>query len=397
MSTNSKSISRPAITKLLIGAVVMLGLLGLFVALAGNASAGGDTKITVNSTANIDDGDCEGAPNDDETGNCTLHEAIDMVNTGDADIINFHKPVFSKEQPGVINLCTDDGEGDLPLITRDIKIDSKNSGVILDGGSKDDDCGVAAGQGLEANGFRNGFDFELNGGKNFTIRDIDGAAIILCGLCRGEASLGTIKITGVIIDNVEDEGISITATNLESLSITNSEISSNENDAIDVDIRACVDSDLDCKLSDSVIEISGNRLNGGVDASDDGVDIDYEGLINSGTKITVSVSQNEVINGTRFGVRIDFEGCGSGGFNVHIDDNEDINGQNNDAVRVDVFANQCEKDTGGALAGGPLVDVGDTSDNLEVVVTVNGNGDIENHDAEEEGVEVDIFICCEVE
>ncbi|MCI0890902.1 MAG: hypothetical protein J4O04_08845, partial [Chloroflexi bacterium] len=123
--TTSISISRPAITKLLIGAVLMLGLLGLFVALASNASAGGGTKITVNSTANIDDDECEGAPNDDEIGNCTLHEAIDMVNNGDADIINFHKPVFSKEQPGVINLCSDDTEGNLPLITRDIKIDSK--------------------------------------------------------------------------------------------------------------------------------------------------------------------------------------------------------------------------------------------------------------------------------
>ena len=171
--TRSTSISRPAITKLLIGAVVILGLLGLFVALAGNASAGGDTKITVNSTANIDYGECEGAPNDDEIGNCTLREAIDMVNNGDADIINFHKPVFSKEQPGVINLCEDEGAGDLPNIERDIVIDSKNSGVILDGGSKDEDCARPALNGLFAD-FDNGFDFELNGGKNFTIRNIDG-------------------------------------------------------------------------------------------------------------------------------------------------------------------------------------------------------------------------------
>ena len=137
MEPTTASISRAAITKLLIGAVVLLGLLGLFVALAGNASAGGDTKITVNSIANIDDGECEGAPNDDEIGNCTLHEAIDMVNDGDADIINFHKPVFSKEQPGVIELCEDD-LGELPDIRRNIVIDSKNSGVILDGGSEAD-------------------------------------------------------------------------------------------------------------------------------------------------------------------------------------------------------------------------------------------------------------------
>ena len=43
MEPTAASISRPTIIKLLIGAIVTLGLLSLFVALAGNASAGGDT------------------------------------------------------------------------------------------------------------------------------------------------------------------------------------------------------------------------------------------------------------------------------------------------------------------------------------------------------------------
>lgn len=43
----------------------MLGLLGLFVAAQG---AGGDA--------------CEGPSNDDAIGDCTLHEAIGMVNPG---------------------------------------------------------------------------------------------------------------------------------------------------------------------------------------------------------------------------------------------------------------------------------------------------------------------------
>ena len=77
MEATTASISRSTITKLLVAAAVTLGLLGLFVILAaGQASAGGDTKVTVNSTAFIDDGVCEGAPNDDEIGNCTLPEAI---------------------------------------------------------------------------------------------------------------------------------------------------------------------------------------------------------------------------------------------------------------------------------------------------------------------------------
>ena len=377
----------------------MLGLLGLFVALAGNASAGGDTKITVNSTANIDDGECEGAPNDDEIGNCTLHEAIDMVNNGDADIINFHKPVFSKEQPGVIELCT--GEGELPPIERDIVIDSKNSGVILDGGDKDDDCSDPAELGIRASGLSNGLDFELNGGKNFTIRNLDcggyDAGVMVTGYHFGDFSLGTVVITGIIVENVCSEGVIVEGTNLESLSITNSDISSYDDDAIEVVIEACNDGDLDCKLSDSVVNITGNRINGATECEgcEEGVDIDYDGRINEDIKVTISVSQNEVINGSERGVEIDFDGCGSGGFNVHVDENEDINGLDDDGVRIIVSADVCEKPDPGC--GGECIDVdpGDTSDNLEVVVTVNGNGDIENHDDGQEGVEIFIGICCE--
>ena len=38
------------------------------------------------------------------------------------------------------------------------------------------------------------------------------------------------------------------------------------------------------------------------------------------------VSENELINGTSEGVEIDFVGCGSGGFNAHVNDNDQING-----------------------------------------------------------------------
>ena len=85
--------------------------------------------------------------------------------------------------------------------------------------------------------------------------------------------------------------------------------------------------DLECKLTDSVVDISDNRINGGVDCvgCGGGVDIEYEGRINSGTKITVSVSQNEVINGTDEGLDLIFVGCCLGGFNVHGEDNDEIN------------------------------------------------------------------------
>ena len=520
MEPTAASISRPAITKLLIGAIVMLGLLSLFVILAGNASAGDDATVTVNSTANIDDGTCEGAPNDDEIGNCTLPEAINMVNNGDADIINFHKPVFSKQQPGVIELCGVGMGGGLPEINRDVIIDSSNSGVVIDGGWKDEDCSEPATYGLEIVPQANGLDFTLIGGKNFDIVNIACAQIgngglTIDGFDDGAFSLGTIEITGVIIDNICGNALEITATNLESGSITNSEISSNEGRGIRVYIDACFD-DPACELDDSVLDINGNRIFGGVEfgggssgagngeaaglAPRSGVEIDYIGVLSS--KITVSVSQNEVINGTSEGVTFDFLGCGSeSGINVHVDENEEINGGVYDGVDISVFADACKKGApcftnGGGLAGqgpcppcngpggvgvagnvcpescqgasgsagcnepcklgvagppcdpcvegtgvaGPCppqcidslglaggcpcpgvsgvngnpcpcpveaagngpsicVDDGDTSDELDVVVTVNGNGDIESEGlgggSFGEGVTINIFICCE--
>ena len=61
MIQNPASISRPALVRLLLAASLLLGIAVAFTVFAGNASPGGDTKITVNSTANIDDGKCEGA------------------------------------------------------------------------------------------------------------------------------------------------------------------------------------------------------------------------------------------------------------------------------------------------------------------------------------------------
>ena len=358
---NSPSITRPAITKLLIGAVVLLGLLGLFVALAGSASAGGDTKITVNSTANIDDGECEGAPNDDEIGNCTLREAINMVNNGDADIINFHKPVFSKEQPGVINLCEDDSEGTLPEIRRDVVIDSKNSGVILDGGDKNEDCENEAHWGILVAPNSNGLDFELNGGKNFEVRNICGklgAGIRVDGFWDTDIphSLGNITITGVTVENVCGHAVNIQGPNLEKGAVTNSEVSSPLNMGVLVLVDACsdeknADEDKPCPLDDSTLEISGNRIQGGTNFPDaccpaDGVQITYVGQLNSGHKITTSVSGNEVINGTDNGVDYAFFGCGQeSGINVHVDNNEEINGGTLDGVNIDILADKCKAGT----------------------------------------------------
>ena len=384
---NPSSSSRSAITRLLLAAVVILASLSLVVALAGHATAGADAKVTVNSIANIDDGECEGPPNNNSVGNCTLHEAIHAVNNGHGDIINFHPPVFTKEAPGLIDLCT--GDGQLPPLMRDVKIDSKDSGVILDGGNKDKEhCTTGTAEfGLWALDFDNGFDFELNGGKNFTIRNIDEVGIYICGGdCFDGQSLGTIEITGVIVDNIGGVGILIEGSNLQSGSITNSEISTNFEDGIYIGIFACAGND--CRLTDSVVEISGNRIQAGVEddiggafaggcCDSHGVNIDYQGVLNienfpagaagtsGGTKITANVSGNEVINGLEDGVSIDFVGCGQdAGVNFHVDENETINGRIHNGVDISVFADDCPPEF--------------SSSNFTATVTVNGNGDIES-------------------
>ena len=143
----------------------MLSLLGMVAALAAHgAAAGGDSTVTVNSTANIDDGACTGLPNDEPAGNCTLREAILEVNAGHATVINFHPPVFAEEQPGVIELCADGSAGELPSITRDVTIDATGSAVVLDGGTKNAGCLTPAAVGIAVTPQEDGLDFTLIGG-----------------------------------------------------------------------------------------------------------------------------------------------------------------------------------------------------------------------------------------
>jgi CSLREA domain-containing protein len=398
----SHSTSRIPVAKLLIGLglTVVAAVAALAVVLP--ASAGGDAVVTVNSISNTDDGDCEGAPNAG-AGNCTLREAINAVNDGDADIIKFHPAVFAKAQPGVISLCNADHN--LPFIERDVVIDSTDSGVVIDGGNKDNDCldgpSSPATSGIDVQPLGNGLDFELKGGKNFEIRDI---SCLNTGIhVRGNNfSLGTISIDGVIIDNIDcDEGIRVEGQNLESLSVTNSEVSSNDWTGIAVYIDACAGGD--CQLDESIVKISGNRIEGGVNlpgpsgegeaatySEADGVNIFYRGVVDS--KITVGITENEVINGIDNGVEVEFQGCGSdSGFNVHVDDNGEINSAfYSHAVFVSLAADICSVQPTGTA--GTFAD--ETSDNFDPVVTVNGNGDIESQGVLD-GVHIYVAICCE--
>ena len=258
-------------TNLLLGMAVILSLLGLTIVGANGAAAGGASTVTVNSTANVDDGACEGPPNDDAAGNCTLREAIIEVNAGNTSVINFHPPVFAEQQPGVVRLCADGSAGALPAITRDVIIDATGSAVVLDGGSKDGACVTPAVAGIIASPQQDGLDFTLIGGQNFWIRDLvcpsgptsaGGGILIGPSGFSGVPALGTIEISGVLIDNVCGEGIQIVGSNVERVAVIDSDISSIERTGVQLKIDPCLGA-LDCELRDSTLDIRGNRLRAG--------------------------------------------------------------------------------------------------------------------------------------
>jgi hypothetical protein len=93
----------------LAGAMIVLAFIAVLAGTngltAGKAHAGVISKITVNSTGNTDDGDCEGPANDNTIGgDCTLIEAINDANDGLANVINFQPSVFTVAARGHISI-----------------------------------------------------------------------------------------------------------------------------------------------------------------------------------------------------------------------------------------------------------------------------------------------------
>lgn len=225
----------PGVLRLLVGATVVFAVLAILAGnsnmITGKAEAGVVSKVTVNSLGNSDDGDCEGAGNDDTVGgDCTLYEAINAANSGFADLINFRPSVFPENNPGTIIIDSEDGGippdgvpgnlGCLPSIQRSgITIDATGAGVIIDGDDDDDpqaetngspeEC-VAA---LYAQANSNGFDFTVIGAGNLTIKQFDADGIqvegnsLACSAAnQGFAcSVGTIDISGVRIEQIGED------------------------------------------------------------------------------------------------------------------------------------------------------------------------------------------------
>jgi len=400
----------PTMLRLLIGAALLLAFAGIAGTLAQQADAGGGT-VFVNTTANTDDGQCNGPPNDAALGNCTLHEAIDRVNLGFADVIKFHPAIFPKAAPGVIDLEAVDPDDSaqygtdydgLPPIMREVVIDNTGTAVVLHCDTQHNgtwgvtnDCAW----GIRVEASHNGFDFDLIGGKNFDITEIPGQGISMDG---GAFSFGEVNISGVDI-NVNDneaiaadgeDAIDIRATNLNSITITNSILTGDDDGDSDTGVRLLAYGDANGDIFNNKVHVTENRIFGG-----DGVDIDFfgdlwspEGLPGAAHTINANVTHNEQVTGDA-GDGIEIGYCRGDGdacdarnsiINFNVTDNgkvssNDDNNDNGDAVRLTVEATE----TGCALT---------CNENVTTNLVVDGNAIIDGDD--DDGVKVDVTICC---
>ncbi len=427
-TTGSRTLlgSRQMTIRLLLVAIVAAITVGaLSIYTAHQTDAGPVLKVTVNSVGNTDDGDCTGAPNEG-SGDCTLHEAIDVVNEGKADEINFHKTVFSKVTPGVIQIdlgdhVVNDGGNCLPPNERDVVIDSSNTGVILDGDANDDltaiDCSAVDSADdafddvnregvIQVDASHNGFDFTLIGGKNFIIREFDGDTdgIHLSGCFDGCSaatyySFGDVTINGYIFDDGDagedddydsEDGIEINETwNLFNVNIDNVDIIADDNG---IEIWTNNSERDDVKISDNVINVTGSRIIGDDDdnGGGDGVEIKFDCHIDDGCtvngKLTANVSDNDSITSLgddavdiAFAAGADDGTLGGAAMNVWVNNNRKLHGGDgggDNAVDIDIDSDD------GDVNSGPV--------SLDVQVNNNGLMDSEGDHA----VEVDITVCC---
>lgn len=384
---------------LAVASMLLLSMVGVFTALGTQQAQAGqaDSMLTVNSTANTETAPilpvtaanaCGGFPNTTNlAGDCTLREAINAVNAGLADKINFHPTTFSVATPGVIDI--EGGLGCLPAIDRPVTIDSANTGVVIDGDNSLDGLspiGCDAGLKVRANG--NGFDFTLIGGKHFTIRDIgagpDGDAIELngsdggiCTVAGGICSFRNIIISGLITRAIAGNGIDTdNTTNLSNVMITNVDIQAND-DGLDLDADAI----LPIVLTNNIVNITESRILGDKDdnGSGDGVHVDFDGDL--GGTLTVNVNDNiEITSLGDDAVDVDYcqgGGCEADGrtINFSANGNDKIHADN-DGISFDVFPDASE-----AADGGRVI----------VNLTANGNGLL---DSGSDGVDFDVGVCC---
>lgn len=192
-----------------IGVTAAVGIAVMLLNSSRDASAGTPPEtVIVNSPLNIhadlDVGDCATPL----IGTCTFGQAINYVNEGLSSRIGFHTSVFTTTGPGVIPI--ESADGCLPGIRVDVVIDSKNAGVVLDGDVNDDGVPISCDALLLVSPSNNGFDFTLNGGGNFLIRESSSATARGDGIsidCDGWMARDVV-ITGVVFEDIAGEDIS---------------------------------------------------------------------------------------------------------------------------------------------------------------------------------------------
>jgi CSLREA domain-containing protein len=393
-ATGSRSNSR-ALRFALTGFVAAFAV-GLLALHAHNAHAVTPTVVTVNSTANTDDGICSGPPNAG-TGNCTLREAIYAVNAGQADTIKFHPTIFSKTTPGVINL--ESGFGDLPTIVREVTIDGTGAGVIIDGNVNGDAtvcsaAGLLAGldahgnpalacdNGIEVSAPHNNFAFSLlgNGTSFFVIQHICSPGDTGCGtprasgqngsgqgvwLCGGDTSVtsgldctdfsfGTVRVDGVDIRDTEAAALDMEGTNLVDAKVTNSSLSgtgpavvsgggyavfvsvdASDGDAAPPERAPCdFNNALNCLTANSVT-LDHNILNS---LNSDAVDMTFNGNLDSHSSINAIVTNNTFTSDhTAVDISTNATFSEQSTYNIDINHNSDMHSATSSAVVVGEF------------------------------------------------------------
>jgi CSLREA domain-containing protein len=362
---------------LLVGFVAAIAF-GLFATHAHNVRAVTATVVTVNSTANTDDGICSGPPNAG-TGNCTLREAIYTVNAGQADTIKFHPTIFSKATPGVINL--ESGFGDLPTIVREVTIDGTGAGVIIDGdgggtgdpadnGTPCQATNLATGNdahgnpalpcdnGIEVSAPHNNFAFSLlgNGNSYFVIQHISdggtgnaqwgsGQGVWLCGGdttttsapdCT-DHSFGTVRVDGVDIRDTEAAALEMDGSNLMDVMVTNSSLSGSGPavqafaDTYGTTQPCSFDNTRNCLVANSVT-LDHNILNS---LNSDAVTMTFNGNMDSLSSVNAIITNNTFkSDNTAVRINTSIADARHTTLNVDINHNSDMHSSTSPAISI---------------------------------------------------------------
>jgi CSLREA domain-containing protein len=378
----------------LILALVAVAAAATFLATRPGIAPAGAGPLTVNSTANTSDGTCDVA-------SCTLREAIEDVNDGVSDLIEFDPDVFDEFDPPTINI--EDGEGVLPAISSDVTIDLTGAGLVIDGDGNDD--GTVVGPALSVTGTHNGFFFELFGEGELTIQDTTDAIDV-----DGQTfSADSLTFDGLEITDITDDGIVIHDVPFASfITLTDSVIG-----AFDAGIAAIMTGP---DMEDIDYYVSGNDIEAAMgDTGGPAVSLNMQTAMAASAAATVSVDDNQRIVGHGDNA-VNIVYCSSGTpcaldhsqMFISVSGNGEVTGDS-DAIHMRLNADpedpptssgssiELQMDDNGSITGqGDAIDVDShiCCDNNRQTVTVDGNGAISTLPGGDDAVDMELAACC---